>query len=671
MKKLITLFILTLSLNILAQDKVIVNGEEFYMHKVKKKETLYGISKQYNVAVEDINRVNPEIINGLQKGQLIKVPVIKEQTPTQAKSDDGKKKHIVQKGETFYSIAQKYGVTTEALIKANPESAMGLKVGDELIIPIKSEEKVEKPMPINGAEHTVQKGETLYGIAQKYSVSVDDIVKANPVKSQDIQPGVVLVIPIVQTTEKPEPVKRYIGKVIEYEVLPGETLYGIAKKHSTSVEEITALNNELVAAGIKAGDILKIKVPVPLTMEASKHVEKMDFDKVNKINPLKDKLEEMVKKESYNMTLLLPFMLDKNDAVEAARKPTEQKKVYPLTEMSTHFYQGVKLALDTAKTAGISINLNVFDTKKDTAALKKILWKEELKTSDVIIGPLYEQTYSQTADFAKRNKIQMVCPVDQSNKSLFNNPYVTKLKVSLPTQAEYLGEYLAKNYNNENVIIITAKSKKDIYLAEAVTNKYNELIKGKSNNYKAQATPFKFVSYKDMSGIKSKLTADKKNILVFPTTDIGMAASFFTQLNVEMNKPGMHNHEVVIFGLENYLSKDFDNINIDHKVKYNLHVTSSEFTDYDSDAVKNFIVKYRAQYGTEPNEFAFMGYDAALYHAMGLQAFGTGFATNYSLLQIPMLQTHFKLKRTDENSGFENHKVFILSYSDYKLSKVE
>jgi LysM repeat protein/ABC-type branched-subunit amino acid transport system substrate-binding protein len=666
MKKIVTLFILILSLNTFSQDKVIVNGEEYLTHKVKRKETLYGISKQYNVTVDDINKANPEIINGLKKGQVIKVPVIKEEV---AKTIDDRKKHIVQKGETLYSIAQKHGVTVDDLMKANPSSALGLIIGNELVIPKTSLIGVK-------TTHTVGKSETLYGIAQKYESTVEEIIKANPQKSKDLQPGVVLIIPkanILKATipEKSASDKVYLGKIIEYEIQQGETLYGIAKKHNTSVEEITKLNKELVAIGIKPGDTLNIKVATPINLEVSKEIRSVDFTKINKVNPLKDKLENMVKKDSYNMTLLLPFMLDKNDAIEASRMPGEQKKIYPLTEMSTHFYQGVKLALDTVKATGISIKLNVFDTKKDTGSLNKLFLKEELLASDVIIGPLYEQTYSQVASFAKLNKIQMVCPVEQTNKSLFNNPYLTKLKVSLPTQAEYLGEYLAKHYNTENVIIVTGKSKKDIYLAEVFTKKYNHSIVGKANNYKANASEFKFVSYKDMSGMKSKLVGSKKNIIVFPTTDLGMAASFFTQLNVEMNKPGMHNHEVMIFGLENYIGKEFDNISIDHKVKYNLHVTSSEFIDYDSDAVKDFVLKYRAQYGTEPSDFAFMGYDAALYHAMGLQVFGPGFTANYDYIQIPLLQSKYNLKRTDENSGFENNKVFILSYSDYKLSKVE
>ena len=292
MKKIITLFILILSLNTFSQDKVIVNGEEYFTHKVKRKETLYGISKQYNVTVEDINKANPEIINGLKKGQIIKVPVVKKKET--ATNVDDQKKHTVQKGETFYSIAQKYAVTVDDLMKANPSSVLGLKAGDELVIPNPETKNPIEEKPKLGTEHIVEQGETLYGISQKYNLSVEELVKANPEKYKDLKPGMVLVIPKTSIPEKSVSDKTYLGRIIEHEVEQGETLYGIAKKHNTNVEEITKLNKELIAIGIKPGDILKIKVSTPLNMEVKKDERKLDFTKVNKVNPLKDKLEAMV-----------------------------------------------------------------------------------------------------------------------------------------------------------------------------------------------------------------------------------------------------------------------------------------------------------------------------------------------------------------------------------------
>jgi LysM repeat protein/ABC-type branched-subunit amino acid transport system substrate-binding protein len=613
MNKLITILLIVLSITTFSQDKLTINGEEYYMHKVKKKETLYGISKQYNVTVDKIQAANPELINGLKKKQLIKIPV---------------------------------------------------------------EKKVEvQPIIDDENSYTVKAGETAYGIAQKHNISIDELFAANVGKTTNLKPGDKLVIPIKKEIVIPE-IKDDSSRIIAYTVKEGETAYAISRNHKTTVDEIKKLNKDIVITEIKPGDILKIRTTIidlkvsPLIVKKGINHGKMEFTKVNNINPLKEKFEKMIMKDAYNMTLLLPFMLDKNASIQKNRKPNDPKRIYQLTEMSTHFYQGVKLALDTVKTAGVSINLNVYDTKKDTGNLNKLFKTEELLKSDVILGPLYENTYAKAVDFAKENKIQLICPVDQSNKSLFNNPYVTKLKASLPTQANYLASYLGNNHNTENVIVITGKSKKDKYLAETFTQVFNENIKTKTDNYKPEASAFKFVSYKDMSGIKGKLVASKRNIIVFPTTDLGLAASFFTQLNVEMNKPGMHKHEVSVFALENFLGKAYDNINVSHKIKYDLHVTSTRFIDYEGEKIKSFIVKYRTQFGTDPNEFAFMGYDAALYHAIGMNKFGKSFTSYYDLVKIPLLQSEYNLKRTDDNSGFENNKVYIISYKDYQLNKI-
>lgn len=617
MKQILSLlFIISFSISI-AQTTVVVNGEEFIMHTVKRKETLYGISKQYDVSIEAIQVSNPDLKDGLKKGMELKIPTGKKtetnQTTNTNNTTSDVYKHIVKQGEGAFGIARQYNISVEELVNANPGKTQDLKPGDELIIPGKK--------PVN-------------------------------IKNQSDNPNKM--------------------RVIEHTVEGGETLYGIAKKYETTVEDLTEMNAEIVARGLKEGDKLKIKTKAmlmqPFELGRRETPDNVDFTQTHKIDPLKEKFEKMVMKDAYNVTALLPFMFYKNDQVQKNRKPNEPKRMYQLTEMSTHFYQGMKLALDTLQKAGVSISLNVQDTRKDTGYIKKLLATDELQNADLIIGPFYENTFDMVTDFAKQKKVQVACPVEQTNKVLFNNPYVTKLKASLPTQVEYLANYIAKNFNMENVILVAGKSKKDKYLADLFEKVFNDTIFVIKKDDKHNVSRYNFSSYKDISGIRGKLSGSKKNILIFPSTDLGLSTSFFTQFNVEMNKPGMHNHQVEIYALENF--KSFDDIEVDHKVKYNLHVTSSSFIDYDSDTVKQFIKKYRKEFGTDPNDFAFMGYDAMLYHGMALKNFGKSHADFYNYIQIPLLHTQYKLVKKDDQSGYENQEVYILSYSDYQLNRV-
>ncbi len=106
-------------------DKVTINGISYYLHKVGKKESLYAISKVYDVDIEDIKLVNPSISTDLEKGKTIKIPVF----------DSNYKYHAVEKGQTLFSIAKLYDVSTEILTENNSFVSDGLAEGDILKIP--------------------------------------------------------------------------------------------------------------------------------------------------------------------------------------------------------------------------------------------------------------------------------------------------------------------------------------------------------------------------------------------------------------------------------------------------------------------------------------------------------------------------------------------------------
>ena len=699
MKNILTAALILLSVSLFSQDRrEMIDGEEFIIHTVKQNETLYGITKKYNVSKKDLRSSNAGLLLFIKTDQEIRVPVPVEERTI----------HIVKKGETLYGIAKQYKLTMEQLVLLNPKKAISLQVGDQLILKknakapvyekvkvnghektqpeIESKPEIEKATEVkekveakrveftkgNGDIHTVEKGETLYAIARKYNLSVTQLLELNPqINDNLISIGDKLNIPTQKVEEKsPELVPNNTTKQVEYKVEKGETLYGISKKFNTTVEEITKINPSITS--LKEGDVLKINVPkkgveeIKIDLGNPNSTDSVDFDKVNKINPLKEKLNDMVKKDSYTISMFLPLMLDQND-----RTPVEQnkpKKINPLTEMSTHFYQGAMMAFDTVKTSGVSIDLNVYDSEKDTNTIGKLLRTQKVKSSDLIIGPFYEKPYGQVANFSKENKIQAICPVSQSNKILFNNQYVTELQTSLPTQLNHLAHYIANNRNTENVICVSGKTKKDKYLSAMFADSYNQYIGNKTNNYRSKVNEYNMTSFSSMSGFDTKLVKGKKNIIVIPFTEEGMASSFFTQLNIMMTRSRMKGYEVEVYALENFM--EYDNINVDLKMKYNLHVTSSSFIDYKDENVKSFVKNYRAKYGTEPTKYAFVGYDVAFYHAIAMSNYGRNFSAYYGQIQVPLLQSTYQLKRTDDTSGFENQAVFILQYKEYELVKV-
>jgi LysM repeat protein len=130
------------------------NTQEFITHKVEKKQTIFAICRKYKVSQEEIKKYNPAIVNGLQEGMILRIPVGKVEKPTE-KIDSNEMKtrtknsrikkesfiiHVVRKGETLYSISNKYKVSQSEIINLNPRAAKHVGVGDQLNIPTKSKQ---------------------------------------------------------------------------------------------------------------------------------------------------------------------------------------------------------------------------------------------------------------------------------------------------------------------------------------------------------------------------------------------------------------------------------------------------------------------------------------------------------------------------------------------------
>jgi LysM repeat protein len=122
--------------------------QEYTLHKVENKQTLFAISKKYKVRQEDIIKANPEVSKGLTEGMMLRIPKtnsdksnwVSEQNIVKAvkKVNNTKaepKIHIVKEDETLYSISRLYDVTVVDIVRLNPESSKKLPIGSELKIP--------------------------------------------------------------------------------------------------------------------------------------------------------------------------------------------------------------------------------------------------------------------------------------------------------------------------------------------------------------------------------------------------------------------------------------------------------------------------------------------------------------------------------------------------------
>lgn len=199
-----------------------------------------------------------------------------------------KMQHIVSKGESVYSIAQKYNVKPAEIIALNPKAKKTLQL--KMVLQIPSKQKIEDKKP-QIVEHEVVAKETLYGLSKKYDTTVEKIKEANPIiETEGVKIGSKLKIPVGEkatyeatktelTAVKNEEITPKVERTIEgndeqfHQVAPKETKYGISRKYGLTVNELESLNPE-IKNGLAVGVTLVVKKGIEkevITTEKSKN----------------------------------------------------------------------------------------------------------------------------------------------------------------------------------------------------------------------------------------------------------------------------------------------------------------------------------------------------------------------------------------------------------------
>lgn len=208
--------------------------EEENIYIVKKGDTLYSIAMANNTTVDELKKANNLTSNILSTGQLLKIPsaLLPEST------------YIVKKGDSLYSIANKYNTTIDELKRINNLTSNILSIGQVLKLPSDKVSDIEKEE--NTISYTVQKGDSLYSIARKYDTTIDRIKDLNNLTTNLLSIGQVLLIPTDTNLET------------TYTVQKGDSLYSIAKKYDTTVDRLKQLNN-LSSNLLSIGQILIVR----------------------------------------------------------------------------------------------------------------------------------------------------------------------------------------------------------------------------------------------------------------------------------------------------------------------------------------------------------------------------------------------------------------------------
>ncbi|MFS0864633.1 LysM peptidoglycan-binding domain-containing protein [Fredinandcohnia sp. 179-A 10B2 NHS] len=231
-------------------------------YTVKAGDTLLAISKRYNITVESLKLVNGLKSDMIFVGQQLKLPFFT---------------YTVSAGDTLYNIAKRYNITVDQIRTTNQLTTDVLNIGQTLRIPqVQPDaqqpvtETIQQPVeetatqPAPTTNYTVAAGDTLYNISIKFNTTVDQIKTLNNLTTNTLNIGQVLKIPGTASTTAPETTAPVPVEKTTYTVVPGDTLYAIARNFNTTVTAIQSANN-LTTTNLVVGQTLII----PATQQTS------------------------------------------------------------------------------------------------------------------------------------------------------------------------------------------------------------------------------------------------------------------------------------------------------------------------------------------------------------------------------------------------------------------
>lgn len=366
--------------------------------------------------------------------------------------------HTVSKGETSYGIAKKYQIDLNEFFNFNPSASNGLSKGDTLKIPIKTfvNQTIDNEIDSSIKIHKVLPGETLWSIAKIYGIRLPTIKAYNKLSTNELSESQLLLIPNIQSDTSN--MVQPLFKHVDHPMLKKcDTLIIHKVKKKETLYSISKKYTVGLDQIIKNNPILnEFGLKKDQELKIILRIKDCIEDSVENQNDSLDLfLGSIYDQKTLRISLVLPFFTNKSDSIIVNCPENTNCTIDKISENSFQIYNGVKIALRDLKELGYNLELNVFDSKYNTNTIKEIFQDTLFKSSNLIIGPLYSKNIKMMRVFSKNSHIPMISPYNIPSQALFNYPDLFKIQPSRSTQSKEMAIYIKNSKDDYNILLLS------------------------------------------------------------------------------------------------------------------------------------------------------------------------------------------------------------------------
>ena len=613
-------------------------------YTVKEGDTLESIAKVFRVSPSDIKSLNPTLEKGLQKGMLLIIPG-DEISYFNKKQHTGFEKYTVKDKETLYGLAQRFHITQDDLRRYNMILyKKELRKGQEITIPLYRDAPKEISKGKEGlTKYIVKPGEGLWRIAQNYGVTQETLERLNPNLPNPLKEGMEIWVPAGKSGV---PEVTTDKALVLYQVEKGEGFMSLERKFGLSQKELEKLNPEL-----KDGIKLEAQIWIPknnfldyvATLGGASQTDVATGNATDANPKIKSGMNPSNIK---TVSFVLPFRVNGIQAGNIADIKIKLQKE-KITAIASDFYSGALMALDSLQKMGFSLTVNVYDSNGNAQGVKAISSSEGLKSSQVIIGPFSPSAFNALSETITSDNIAILAPL--SNRNIELRPNVFQTVPTIEVQQNSMISFINQKYPDANIVLLSDAKSKDM----------NEKLLSSFSQAK---------NVDNIQGIQSALNKEATNIVFVSSDDVVFLSD---AIRILYNIAGINgknkNYNIIMATLDK--GDAYDHNSISNSQLSALKFTYPAANRYAGES-NPFIKKYLKTYKISPSKYAFRGFDLTMDAVLRTSLVGN-FIKEANIGETSYQENKFQyVKNATKGGGYENRAVYILRYEDLQISEI-